>query len=136
MENDPQNKDLIEAPTSGESQPSNEAEFAKPDTPETAATPCPKVAVSEELMAKIVDLCERNSEATINLNKRINDLSNTLGGIKEDVDKNKPLHVQAKVTGVYNYEKRQKEIVDQYQMADKERARDLFKMVRNRHPNG
>lgn len=134
MSNDPENNPT-ETQTSGESQPSNEA-TATSSTPESTAAGSPSVAVSEELMAKIVDLCERNSEAAINLNKRLNDLSEKLGGIKEDVDANKPLNVQAKVTGVYNYEQRQKEIVDEYQLADRDRARNLFKMVRNRHPNG
>lgn len=132
-----ENKETIGAPVSGEPQPAvaHQAENSLTET-EKAAAGCPSVAVSEELMAKIVDLCERNSEATLNLNKRIGDLADKLSAVKSDVDANKPLHVQAKVTGVYNYEQRQKEIVDEYQKADMSRAKNLFKMVRNKYPNG
>lgn len=137
MSKDLEHKDPIEAPNSVESQPSSSGEDISPlEKTESAAAGSPSVAVSEELMAKIVNLCEKNSEAAINLNKRLNDLSEKLGIIKEDVDKNKPLHVQAKVTGVYNYEKRQKEIVDEYQLADRSRAKNLFNFVKNKYPNG
>lgn len=124
--------DQIETPTSGESRASDEANQNQKEP--AANLGASRLAVSEELLSKLADLCERNSEATINQNKRLEELTQQLTSIKDDIEKKKPLNIQAEVTGFYNYEKRQKEIVDEFEIDDRARAKTILSRIRGKYP--
>lgn len=62
-------------------------------------------SISEELLQKIVNLCEKQDETIIDLEKKIQEQYEKLQELSKDVDAQKIFEAKGTVTGVYDYSK-------------------------------
>lgn len=98
-------------------------------------TPTPSPSISEELLGKMVDLCERQSETITNLNARLSQLEESHTQLNREYQSSRPLDVRAEVTGSYDFSKNKETFKSKHYQDEKAYARGLMEKLQNMYPS-
>lgn len=92
-------------------------------------------SITDELLGRMVDLCERQSETITNLNARLSQLEESHSKLNSEYQNDKPLNVKAQVTGTYDFSKNKETFTNQHFQNEKTHARGLMEKLQSMYPS-
>lgn len=92
-------------------------------------------SVTDMLIERMVNLCERQSETIVNLNNRLNQLEEKHNSLNEEYQNGKPLEIKAEVMGMYDFSKNKEIMYKQSYNDEKNYARNLMDKLQSLYPN-
>lgn len=97
-------------------------------------TPVQSPQVTEELLTKMVNLCEKQSTTITELTNRLNQLEERHESLSEDYQQRKPISIRAEVMGMYDFSKNKEIMYSKIYESEKQRAREIMNGINLKFP--
>lgn len=110
------------------------AEVSEPATSDIRETPVQSAQVTEELLTKMVNLCEKQSTTITELTNRLNQLEERHESLNEDYQQRKPISIRAEVMGMYDFSKNKEIMYSKIYESEKQRAREIMNNINLKFP--
>lgn len=105
------------------------------DVIQSESQPTQSSSISEELLSKMVHLCERQSETIVSLNQRLNDLEAKHNQLNTEYQNDKPLDVRGEFLGNIDYSTKKQVLYSESYNEQKNQARDIMNRLQSLYPS-
>lgn len=105
------------------------------DVIQSESQPTQSSSISEELLSKMVNLCERQSETIVSLNQRLNDLEAKHNQLNTEYQNDKPLDVRGEFLGNIDYSTKKQVLYSESYNEQKNQARDIMNRLQSLYPS-
>lgn len=95
----------------------------------------PTQSITDELLTKMVNLCEKQSETIISLNQRLNDLESRHEQLNTEYQNDKPLDVRGEFLGNIDYSTKKQVLYSESYNDQKAQARNIMDRLQSMYPS-
>lgn len=95
----------------------------------------PTQSITDELLTKMVNLCEKQSETIISLNQRLNDLESRHEQLNTEYQNDKPLDVRGEFLGNIDYSTKKQVLYSESYNDQKAQARNIMDRLQSLYPS-
>lgn len=95
----------------------------------------PTQSITDELLTKMVSLCEKQSETIISLNQRLNDLESRHEQLNTEYQNDKPLDVRGEFLGNIDYSTKKQVLYSESYNDQKAQARNIMDRLQSLYPS-
>lgn len=95
----------------------------------------PTHSITDELLTKMVSLCEKQSETIISLNQRLNDLESRHEQLNTEYQNDKPLDVRGEFLGNIDYSTKKQVLYSESYNDQKAQARNIMDRLQSLYPS-
>lgn len=94
----------------------------------------PTQSITDELLTKMVNLCERQSETMVSLNQRLNDLEQKHNQLNTEYQNDKPLDIRGELLGSIDYSTKKQVLYSESYNDQKAHARSVMDKLQSLYP--
>lgn len=95
----------------------------------------PTQSITDELLTKMVNLCEKQSETIVSLNQRLNNLEAKHEQLNTEYQNDKPLDVRAEHLGTIDYSTKKQVLYSESYNDQKTQARNIMDRLQSLYPS-
>lgn len=95
----------------------------------------PTQSITDELLTKMVNLCEKQSETIVSLNQRLNDLESKHEQLNTEYQNDKPLDVRGEFLGNIDYSTKKQVLYSESYNDQKAQARNIMDRLQSLYPS-
>lgn len=95
----------------------------------------PTQSITDELLTKMVNLCEKQSETIVSLNQRLNDLEARHEQLNTEYQNDKPLDVRGEFLGNIDYSTKKQVLYSESYNDQKAQARNIMDRLQSLYPS-